>query len=105
MLTTTSSQVLDEKYRKATKLEPDQFATTFCPYKAGIVDVINQVLVPNISADGSEQRGVRAELYKLKFYSAPSGKFKPHVDTPRSDDQFGSLLVCLPVAHQGMCKM
>lgn len=27
--------------------------------------------------------------------------FKPHVDTPRSELQFGSLVVCLPTAHKG----
>jgi len=27
--------------------------------------------------------------------------FKPHVDTPRSDLQIGSLVVCLPCAHEG----
>lgn len=27
--------------------------------------------------------------------------FKAHVDTPRSPTQFGSLVVCLPVEHQG----
>jgi hypothetical protein len=34
-------------------------------------------------------------------YSGPSGKFKRHVDTPRSPHQFGSLVVCLPVEHEG----
>jgi hypothetical protein len=46
-------------------------------------------------------RGIRAELYKLNVYSGPSGHFKPHVDTPRSGMQVGSLVVCLPVAFQG----
>jgi hypothetical protein len=31
----------------------------------------------------------------------PSGHFHPHVDTPRSTSQFGSLVVCLPVEHSG----
>ena len=48
------------------------------------------------------QRGIRAELYKLNVYSGPSGMFKAHVDTPRSDDQVGSLVVALPVAFEGM---
>lgn len=43
----------------------------------------------------------QAELYKLNVYSAPSGKFKPHVDTPRSGSQLGSLVVLLPVDHEG----
>ena len=43
---------------------------------------------------------IRAELYKLNVYSA-GGHFKPHVDTPRSADMFGSLVVCLPSKFTG----
>lgn len=46
-------------------------------------------------------RGLRAELYKLNVYSSPSGMFKPHVDTPRSESQVGSLVVCLPAPFAG----
>jgi hypothetical protein len=35
------------------------------------------------------------------MYSGPSGKFKAHVDTPRSPAQFGSLVVCLPLSFAG----
>ncbi len=35
------------------------------------------------------------------MYAAPSGRFKAHVDTPRSEQQFGSLVVCLPCSHKG----
>lgn len=93
-----SEEVLDESYRKASKLDIADFLTDFCPYKSRIVDVIAQLLLPSIT---SERRGVEAELYKLNVYSGPSGKFKPHVDTPRGDGQFGSLVVCLPLSHQG----
>ena len=37
----------------------------------------------------------------IQIYPGPSGKFRPHVDTPRSPRQFGSLVVCLPHPHQG----
>lgn len=37
----------------------------------------------------------------MQVYSGPSGKFKTHVDTPRSPAQFGSLVVCLPLEHCG----
>ena len=47
------------------------------------------------------RRGIRAELYKLNVYSGPSGLFRPHVDTPRSEVQIGSLVVCLPVPFDG----
>lgn len=40
--------ILDEKYRKAGKLDCSQFATSFCPYETGIIDVITQLLVPQL---------------------------------------------------------
>lgn len=49
----------------------------------------------------SKHRGLRAELYKLNIYSGPSGKFKAHVDTPRSEHQIGSLVVSLPTTFEG----
>lgn len=45
--------------------------------------------------------GIRAELYKLNIYSGPSGRFEAHVDTPRSETQIGSLVVCLPSDFEG----
>ncbi|RSM00093.1 hypothetical protein CEP52_009324 [Fusarium oligoseptatum] len=93
-----SKEVLDEEYRKAGKLDDTAFSTSFNPYEHGIMDTINQVLAQGAHREGL---GVRAEMYKLNVYSGPSGKFKAHVDTPRSDRQMGSLVVCLPVAHQG----
>ncbi|KAI1491165.1 hypothetical protein F5X96DRAFT_490204 [Biscogniauxia mediterranea] len=92
--------VYDEKYRKATKLDCSDFSTSFCPYTLGIIDTIAQVLLPN-APGGNSRTGVRAELYKLNVYSAPSGFFKAHVDTPRSTAQFGSLVVSLPCRHEG----
>lgn len=90
----------DETYRKALKMDTTAFATTFDPYALGIIDTIAQVLLPAMK-ESNVYRAVKAELYKLNIYSAPSGKFKAHVDTPRSNGQFGSLVVCLPLAHEG----
>ncbi|KAF5572387.1 hypothetical protein FPANT_13125 [Fusarium pseudoanthophilum] len=95
-----SQEVLDEEYRKAGKMNTEDFCTNFNPYEYGIVDTINQALAQASVAD-ARGLGVKAELYKLNVYSGPSGKFKPHVDTPRSDRQMGSLVVSLPVEHKG----
>ena len=35
------------------------------------------------------------------MYSGPSGLFRKHIDTPRADNQVGSLVVCLPSPFQG----
>ncbi|SPQ20420.1 395e13ec-bd05-4163-82fc-4c0ce8aa25bc [Thermothielavioides terrestris] len=94
--------VYDESYRKALKLDPTRFSSTFNPYELGIVDTIAQTLLPSLR-HSQQTRSVKAELYKLNasLYSGPSGKFKAHVDTPRSPTQFGSLVVCLPLEHRG----
>ncbi|KAK5629470.1 hypothetical protein RRF57_005185 [Xylaria bambusicola] len=95
-------EVYDESYRKASKLDTSRFSSSFNPYELGIVDAVAQLLLPNLKENRPKwKRGVRAELYKLNVYSGPSGHFRAHVDTPRSIDQFGSLVVCLPVAHTG----
>ncbi|KAF3055167.1 putative 2og-fe oxygenase family protein [Daldinia childiae] len=93
--------VYDESYRKALKLDPSHFALNFSPYDCGIIDSVAQILLPDWKMDSNNHRGVRAELYKLNIYTGPSGHFRAHVDTPRSESQFGSLVVCLPVAHEG----
>ena len=65
-------EVLDESYRKAVKLDSDQFCTSFNPHEVGIVDAITQSMLPAIAkpfSDGrskhEENLGVVAELYKL----------------------------------------
>ncbi|EME83948.1 uncharacterized protein MYCFIDRAFT_152230 [Pseudocercospora fijiensis CIRAD86] len=93
-------EVHDEEYRKAGKLDRSAFATSFCPYEAGIIDVVGQLLLPQ-TKHLKDKRSIKAQLYKLNIYSGPNGKFKAHVDTPRSEEQLGSLVVSLPVAHDG----
>lgn len=54
--------VLDDTYRKASKLDPTAFSSDFCPYAAGIIDTIGQALLP---LPNYTSQGIRAELYKL----------------------------------------
>ncbi|KAH7252913.1 hypothetical protein B0J15DRAFT_360802, partial [Fusarium solani] len=97
--------VLDEKIRKAGTMEASCFATNFNPYDCGIVDAIGRKLLPSIVRAGKQQAvdrwGVLAKLYKLNVYSAPSGMFRPHFDTPRGHTHFGSLVVALPATYEG----
>ena len=87
--------VLDQKYRKALKMDPADFSINFHPFDCGIIDCVCDLLLPE-----HEAGGLHVQLYKLNIYEA-GGKFKSHVDTPRSLNQFGSLVVYLPSAHQG----
>jgi hypothetical protein len=54
--------VIDESYRKASKMDTSAFSTNFCPYELGIIDVIGQTLLPK---SPRSCQGIRAELYKL----------------------------------------
>ncbi|KAJ0422048.1 hypothetical protein BJY00DRAFT_311449 [Aspergillus carlsbadensis] len=81
--------VIDPEYRRAGKLDSDQFATSFHPADFGILDTIGQF------------RRIKAELYKMNVYSGPSGLFRKHVDTPCAANQIGSLVVSLPSKFTG----
>ena len=61
--------ILDETYRKAAKLDPSDFSTNFHPHDYGILDSIQQILLPSTIKGGQGvgigPQGIRAELYKL----------------------------------------
>ena len=84
--------VVDKTYRNAFKLEPDNFLTSFQICATPILQEIQSIV--------STVVGLKAELYKLNIY-ARGGFFKAHVDTPRSEKMFGSLVVCLPTQFTG----
>lgn len=65
-------EVLDESYRKAVKLDCNQFSTSFSSYEVGTIDAIAQNLLPGIAKPFSgrkskyeEHLGEIAEFYKL----------------------------------------
>lgn len=43
---------------------------------------------------------VTAELYKMLLYEK-GALFKPHTDTEKIPGMFGTMVVCLPSAHEG----
>ncbi|KAJ8480820.1 hypothetical protein ONZ51_g6410 [Trametes cubensis] len=90
--------VYDETYRKAGKLDRTDFAlANFSPDAVGILDEVrNELLIEGL--EKSER--IHAELYKLNVYG-PGSFFKAHVDTPRSERMFGSLVIVFPTAHEG----
>lgn len=69
--------VLDTTYRKAGKMDKEDFSTNFHPSDFGIVDAISQALLPGYSMlsknqenpESDELMGVVAELYKLNVGS------------------------------------
>ena len=84
--------VVDKAYRNAFALEPDNFLTSF--------QICATPIVQEIQSIASTVVGLKAELYKMNVYAC-GGFFKAHVDTPRSERMFGSLVVCLPTHFTG----
>ena len=61
--------VLDEKYRKAGKLDKTEFATSFSPYEAGIIDIVAQLLVPQYKHD-KHARSIKVRgKYRMFLYT------------------------------------
>ena len=84
--------VTDTNYRNSLKLDPDHFVTSFQVANTPI-QLAAMTMMPTI-------QDIQAELYKLNIYSS-GGFFKTHVDTPKSEQMFGSLVVCLPTQFSG----
>ncbi|KAI0291795.1 hypothetical protein B0F90DRAFT_1648009, partial [Multifurca ochricompacta] len=89
-------EVMDENYRKARKMDPDYFATPLVPDRTELVKIVRNYLLEGESS----KRDINLELYKLNVYGKGSF-FKPHVDTPRGKNMFGSLVIVFPTAHEG----
>ncbi|KAF8341305.1 uncharacterized protein EI90DRAFT_3033457 [Cantharellus anzutake] len=123
--------VIDPSYRRALVLHKKDFgicpAGSLDPHDLGILNSISRMLLPSFSLpakkmsdedeemssasdedeydvlDEDEDAGgarIIARLDKLNVYSE-GDFFKGHVDTARSSDMFGTLLINLPVKHEG----
>ncbi|KAF8335598.1 hypothetical protein F5887DRAFT_1063351 [Amanita rubescens] len=88
--------IYDESYRKAGRLGSEFFRPMLDVKAAGLIDLIHERLL----CGSKEDKVIRAELYNLNVYGEGSF-FKAHVDTPRSENMFGSLVIFFPTAHEG----
>ncbi len=82
----------DRSVRDALQLKSEGKAfrvENFDPESAGLLKQIQHELVPH------DPGSISAELYSLNVYTG-GGHFAPHKDTPRGNDMFGTLVVCLP---------
>ncbi|TFK61149.1 hypothetical protein BDN72DRAFT_477667, partial [Pluteus cervinus] len=88
--------VYDETYRKARKLDTDRFSALVDIHSSGIAQHVSNELLEGENS----KRVLRFELYKLNVYEKDSF-FKPHKDTPRAENMFGSLVITFPTRHVG----
>ncbi|KAI0284726.1 hypothetical protein BC826DRAFT_1179272 [Russula brevipes] len=77
-------------------MDPDLFST---PLGYGHTDVLRIVRDCLLHGHDSE-RELKIELCKLNFHGKGSS-FKPHVDSPRGEKMFGSLVLVFPTPHEG----
>jgi hypothetical protein len=99
----------DRAVRDALQLKAERGGCSvenFDPESAGILKEIQRELVPH------DPNPISAELYTVNVYTE-GGHFKPHKDTPRGEDMFGTLVVCLPsqfrsgnlvLSHRGVVR-
>ncbi|KZV68806.1 hypothetical protein PENSPDRAFT_633916 [Peniophora sp. CONT] len=91
-----NEDVLDKTYRTAGKLDAARFATTLVPERTELSRIVHDFML-----EGKDNtREIVMELYKLNIYGKGSF-FKSHVDTPRSERMFGSLVLAFPTPHKG----
>lgn len=85
--------ILDPEYRRAGKLDTDRFLTSFHPADFGIIELIEQILLPGISSETENRlqfRKLKAELYKLNVRFTPC-PYYPHVLTESTAGILGTL--------------
>ncbi|KZV92870.1 hypothetical protein EXIGLDRAFT_646774 [Exidia glandulosa HHB12029] len=90
------NDVLDESYRKAGKLDRKDFSINLDVVSTGLLQAVHSALF----GWEDKPRNIQAELYKLNVYG-PGSFFKPHKDTPRARNMFGSLVVNFPTTYEG----
>ncbi len=99
----------DRTVRDALQLKAEQGGFSiegFDPESSGILAKVQKELVPH------DPNPISAELHTVNVYT-DGGHFAPHKDTPRGQDMFGTLVVCLPsqfgngklvLSHQGVVQ-
>lgn len=87
-------ECLDESYRKALKVDGDQFSLGIDIFQTGLLQEIGNALCPD------QNSILVAEKDKINVY-AKGGFFKSHKDTPKGQNTIGSLVVVLPSQFEG----
>ena len=87
------AHVLYPRYRQASAAPPSAFVTDLAQAHHSILSAVERVAS---LAPGS----VTAQLYKLNVHR-PGDFFKPHLDTPRAGNIFGTLVMCQPHEFSG----
>lgn len=88
--------IFDETFRKGYEISKEKIHLSI-----KLKDMIDSKIIPKIKADLSpENTSISCELYKMVIYDE-GGFFKPHKDTQRTQNHFGTLILFLPSVYEG----
>ncbi|POR35594.1 Uncharacterized protein TPAR_04224 [Tolypocladium paradoxum] len=90
-----SDTIVDTAVRNTWELEPEQFAFRDPAWPGHL-----RALRARVAQDLGINTTIRAGIYKMLIYEK-GAMFKAHTDTEKISGMFGTLVVCLPSAHQG----
>ncbi|KAG5999712.1 hypothetical protein E4U54_001704 [Claviceps lovelessii] len=90
-----SATIVDTAVRNTWELDPEHFTFGNPAWPAFIRNVCARVAV-DLGIDAP----ITAQIYKMLIYEK-GAMFKAHTDTEKIPNMFGTLIVCLPSAHQG----
>ncbi|KAF2209750.1 hypothetical protein CERZMDRAFT_100156 [Cercospora zeae-maydis SCOH1-5] len=92
-----SETLIDQSVRRTWELNRDQFRLCNPAYNAMLNHVLGKVRTELGIPQGTS---IQAHAYKLLIYEQ-GAMFRPHTDTEKVPGMFGTLVVCLPSAHEG----
>lgn len=92
-----SETVVDENVRKTWELNVDQFSLKDPSWPATLTKIAAKV---QRELGCPRKAKVKASLYKLLLYEE-GAHFKPHKDTEKEPNMFGTLVICLPSEYTG----
>ncbi|KAI0256444.1 hypothetical protein BJV78DRAFT_1172343 [Lactifluus subvellereus] len=79
-------------------MDADHFSTPLVPDHTDLIKIVRDYLLEG--ADST--RKIKVELCEFNVRYPDKGSFfRPHVDTPRNENMFGSLVVVFPTPHAG----
>jgi hypothetical protein len=88
--------VLDDNIRKSWQLDPSQFDITNPNWNTALSELLETIK----QGLGIVPQTISCTLYKLLLYEE-GGHFKPHKDTEKEEQMFGTLIIQLPCSYSG----
>ncbi|KAK5123057.1 hypothetical protein LTR85_003253 [Meristemomyces frigidus] len=89
--------IVDPAVRRTWELNPEQFYVTNPAFWQVQQEALHAAC-HGLGIEGGD--AIEAQLYKLLLYEK-GALFRPHTDTEKTPGMFGTLVICLPSAHEG----